>query len=1222
MARLASVALAGYYPTPEHLLPHIASLLERPTGVTPWLDPCCGEGTALRVLAEHVYGVSGPVHDGPAHLYGIELEKGRAEAAEKAFRGWERSYYYESGVVHGDALRAETTGACGVLYLNPPYDLDPKYKRLEERFLRALTPALAPSGVLLFVVPAYALKASAETLSTHYRDVHVVRFPDPDYEVFKQVVLIARKREAPLPAPFQSIADAVNAAAESPLSLPVLGEGRVRAVRPPTVERAVFGVSILPISLDALDGFVPWGVTTRSGALRPALNRHPRSALSGLQRHYPAAMPLKPGHLAAALAAGVFNGECITPNTPGEGAPLLVKGVFRRVWLDKETRTNKDGEVTGVVQVEAPKLEVTVLDLRSGEVHTLKPSPESTGETEPSAMTTGDLLTGYTRTLLAGMRAHCPPDYDPADASQAFALRQTARPLYPAQVHAARALVVQLGGPNADPASRRGRYANLIGEVGSGKSSVFLVTARTIGARRVLIVCPPHLLTGWGREVEAVWPEARVAVLDDVGAVDAFAADTSAGPIVALLTRERAKLGHAWEGVPKCPSCGRVSSLPAEALAAGRARCDATVYSARRPLHAVMLGYARRLAGHAGIEVPSTLGYTRRAFGDVHTAIESVIEDALSRLAAETALDAAGDEPAEGRESIARDLARFLTVAGRSVRRPEVRLRIAAATLALEEFAATELLATVDPASAGWSEVSAGVQNFAKRLARTVDRVWHGATVPSWEGYPITRGEHEGDLVLFREGRLLGRVDDIGEALAVALGGISRRVCGEMLYQATPSPRRYPLATYITRRCPGAFDLLGIDEAHEYGGEGSAQERAVHRLTATRVPTVQLTGSLVNGYARHLFANLWGLDLDFRARFGKDAISQFAAQNGYRRRLVDEKGDEKGARGAVTDRVTGAAKDLGDAPGVQPTAVLAYVVRHSATLHKSELDTGIPELEVRLVPITPDADVLAAHKTMLGTLVARIRRDAFSELSGALWGQLAEAPSHLDRAPADVGNTPDGDWIVAYPEHRGGAEVCRVPGFDAARLTPKEKWTVESVKAEVAKGRPVIVLAWHTALFPRLNRLLRAAGLRVSVLDAKKVSSGKRQLWIEAQIAKGVDVLVTNPVAIQTGLNCLTHFATTLWFQNPGCNAIVFRQANGRIDRIGQKQAPLCLVPVYSDSMQTALHTLLMQKVAVSQSTDGLDARNALQATGVGEASALTTLSVGRMLFDLLDAEA
>ncbi len=48
MARLASQARMGYYPTPPAIAQAIARSLVRPgAGLIRAIDPCCGEGTAL-----------------------------------------------------------------------------------------------------------------------------------------------------------------------------------------------------------------------------------------------------------------------------------------------------------------------------------------------------------------------------------------------------------------------------------------------------------------------------------------------------------------------------------------------------------------------------------------------------------------------------------------------------------------------------------------------------------------------------------------------------------------------------------------------------------------------------------------------------------------------------------------------------------------------------------------------------------------------------------------------------------------------------------------------------------------------------------------------------------------------------------------------------------------------------------------------------------------------
>ncbi|WP_437647703.1 hypothetical protein [Sorangium sp. So ce362] len=110
------------------------------------------------------------------------------------------------------------------------------------------------------------------------------------------------------------------------------------------------------------------------------------------------------------------------------------------------------------------------------------------------------------------------------------------------------------------------------------------------------------------------------------------------------------------------------------------------------------------------------------------------------------------------------------------------------------------------------------------------------------------------------------------------------------------------------------------------------------------------------------------------------------------------------------------------------------------------------------------------------------------------------------------------------------------------------------MRRELAEGRNVMVFCWHLELMPRLARLLEeATGEKAPILWADKVAPKKREAWIDKEIVgKGRRILVVNPVAVQTGLNNLVHFASVVWYENPACNPLIRRQAIGRVRRIGQ----------------------------------------------------------------------
>jgi hypothetical protein len=58
---------------------------------------------------------------------------------------------------------------------------------------------------------------------------------------------------------------------------------------------------------------------------------------------------------------------------------------------------------------------------------------------------------------------------------------------------------------------------------------------------------------------------------------------------------------------------------------------------------------------------------------------------------------------------------------------------------------------------------------------------------------------------------------------------------------------------------------------------------------------------------------------------------------------------------------------------------------------------------------------------------------------------------------------------------------------------------------------------------------------------------------------------------------------------------------------------------MYQDTLQVAMYDLLMKKVAVSVSTDGLDPESALIAAGVGEDTYMAGLSIGKQLWKMMN---
>jgi len=162
------------------------------------LDPCAGDGEAIAGLRDlwqaeldalpHRLGRRGA----RLAILAGELERDRAQTLRR------RLDQPGDAAFHADAFRLfpSTPAATGatVLYLNPPYDHDPTWKRLEHRFLVRFTEHLHPgAGHLLYLVPDHVLAVSAAFLAEHFLDLRAWRLPDADYERFRQVLLVGRR---------------------------------------------------------------------------------------------------------------------------------------------------------------------------------------------------------------------------------------------------------------------------------------------------------------------------------------------------------------------------------------------------------------------------------------------------------------------------------------------------------------------------------------------------------------------------------------------------------------------------------------------------------------------------------------------------------------------------------------------------------------------------------------------------------------------------------------------------------------------------------------------------------------------------------------------------------------------------------------------------------------------------------------------------------------------
>ncbi len=142
----------------------------------------------------------------------------------------------------------------------------------------------------------------------------------------------------------------------------------------------------------------------------------------------------------------------------------------------------------------------------------------------------------YREAIAQRVVASYPPRYRPSD--NARPLPKLLRTPLGAQADAIRGAALSLE-------AQRGTA--VVGEMGTGKTFIAAAAAHTAGFEHVLVLCPPHLTRKWKREVEETVPGARAAIVASITDLERLRLATGAGPLFAILSRERAKLSYRWQ---------------------------------------------------------------------------------------------------------------------------------------------------------------------------------------------------------------------------------------------------------------------------------------------------------------------------------------------------------------------------------------------------------------------------------------------------------------------------------------------------------------------------------------------------------------------------------------------------------------------------------------------------------------------------------------------------
>ena len=190
--RLAAAAQLGFYPIPPIVMGRICKAISVTDPLkTMIIDPCCGEGAALKQLADSL----GVPYD---NCYGIELDHGRITKSLEVMPGLNVPSS-DSASVACSAMSVELTyNQASILYLNPPFDDQPGGGgRMEGNFLSTYLHALDPDGgILIFVLPEHAAfrenNRIINMMRSNFEFTRIFKFPE-SYRKYNEIVMIGKR---------------------------------------------------------------------------------------------------------------------------------------------------------------------------------------------------------------------------------------------------------------------------------------------------------------------------------------------------------------------------------------------------------------------------------------------------------------------------------------------------------------------------------------------------------------------------------------------------------------------------------------------------------------------------------------------------------------------------------------------------------------------------------------------------------------------------------------------------------------------------------------------------------------------------------------------------------------------------------------------------------------------------------------------------------------------
>jgi len=431
-----------------------------------------------------------------------------------------------------------------------------------------------------------------------------------------------------------------------------------------------------------------------------------------------------------------------------------------------------------------------------------------------------------------------------------------------------------------------------------------------------------------------------------------------------------------------------------------------------------------------------------------------------------------------------------------------------------------------------------------------------GCVVNSDTGKPVIVDESRLTVAEFEKVKISQTIESRGDK--------SCRPFHSPLWQADSDKiRRMAPIEFIGRYMPGWFDYTICDEIHQLAGD-TAQGNALGTLSSCTDRIVGLTGTLLGGYADDLFNTLFRFEAarmkEHGYEWGTTGRTSFTQDYGVLETITKiEPADNRcsKARGTSTVRRK---------PGASPLLFGEFLMQLCAFVFLEDVSGELPPYEESYLSVPMHPLMMAAYRELEDAIRKALKEHIGNRsVLSTMLNILLLYPDH----PYGLG-TLYGTEFDPDVKHNIGFVIAETRDLPEEQLYSKERKLIEEIKSELAEGRRCQVFAVYTQkhdVTARLLRILSNEGINTAVLRAS-VDTFKREAWYACQIREGVQVVISHPKLVETGLDLLD-FPTILFYES-GYSLHTLRQARRRSWRIGQRRPVRVKFLCYEGTMQTA----------------------------------------------------